>query len=220
MTPTRRLTRSAPRIAFVLGLASIASVPSLAQAPAAKIPHKLVDEVVFFATVPDNNEYDADVRRELQQFRQRVRSYRPRPRPARLSGEMRMVYAAREGYEGKLVASGGAGTELLAHQFVDELKPCYEWEGFHDCPENEAKFAEQYLAKNPNTPFRELLPLLAANRWFCAAEGYEMEERPQDAARSRKASAAQLAVALKSQSLLIRTAAQELRTRGRCHAVL
>jgi hypothetical protein len=211
MTPTRRLTRRAPRIAFVLGLASSSFVPSLAQAPATKTPHKLIDEVVFYATVPDKNEYDADVRRELRQFRQRVRSYRPRPRPERLGGEMRMVYAAREGYEGKLVASGGAGTERLAQQYIDELKPCYEWEGFHDCPEKEAQFAERYLANNPNSPFRDFLPLLIAHRLLCTAEGYEREEQPQGAMRARQASQAPLAIALKSRSLLIRTAAQELR---------
>jgi hypothetical protein len=42
----------------------------------------------------------------------------------------------------------------------------------HDCPEHEAKFAEQHLAKNPDGPFSAFLPLLIANRWLCAAEGY------------------------------------------------
>ena len=132
---------------------------------------------------------------------------------------MTMVYAAREGYEKKLVAAASAsGSERLAQQYVDELRPCYEWEGFHDCPEREARFAEEHLAKNPNSPFAEFLPLLIAHRWVCTAEGYEREERPQDAVRARQSAEAPLAAALKTQSLLIRTAAQEQQARGRCFA--
>ena len=131
---------------------------------------------------------------------------------------MRMLYSAREGYERKLVAAGAVRTERLAQQYVDDLRPCYEWEGFHECPENEARFAEEHIAKNPNSPFAEFLQLLTAHRWLCAAEGYEREERPQDADRARQAAATPLATALNARSLLIRTAAQELKARGRCHA--
>ena len=132
---------------------------------------------------------------------------------------MKMVYAAREGYERRLVAAAStAGVDRIAQQYVDELRPCYEWEGFHDCPESEARFAERYLAANPNGPFSEFLPLLIANRWLCAAEGYEFEEMPLQAASARGAVVAPLSNALKAQSLLIRTAAQELKARGRCHA--
>lgn len=65
--------------------------------------------------------------------------------------------------------------------------------------------------------FSEFLTLLIANRWLCAAEGYEFEEMPRQAASARGAAVAPLANALKAQSLLIRTAAQELQARGRCH---
>jgi hypothetical protein len=76
---------------------------------------------------------------------------------------------AREDYERRMFAiAAGPGVERLAQQYVDELRPCYEWEGLHDCPEEEAKFAEQYLSKNPKSPFREFLPLFAANR--CCAQ--------------------------------------------------
>ena len=74
------------------------------------------------------------------------------------------------------------------------------------------------LKQNPRTPFRELLTLLAAHRWLCAAEGYRYEEKPADEARSRRASQPHVAGALTSQSLLIRTAAQELKARAACRA--
>jgi len=131
---------------------------------------------------------------------------------------MEMVHTAREGYERRLVAAARrSGVEALAQRYVDDLKPCYEWEGFHDCPEREARFAEQYLAANPTSPFREFLQLLVAHRWICTAEGYEREEMPQEAARARRAAEPSLATALQSRPLLIRTAAQELKELGRCH---
>jgi len=181
--------------------------------------YRLFDVVIWYATRVDSAQYEPAVRQELAQFTQRVKSYRPRPRPAGLGGEMKMVYAAREGYETKLVASAAtSGVETLAQRYVDELRPCYEWESFHDCPEREAEFAEQHLAANPNTPFREFLLLLVAHRWICAAEGYESEGMPEQAGRARRASAAPLAAALKSRSLLLRTAADELRTSRRCYS--
>jgi len=131
---------------------------------------------------------------------------------------MEMVHTAREGYERRLVAAARrSGVEALAQRYVDDLKPCYEWEAFHDCPEREARFAEQYLAANPTSPFREFLQLLVAHRWICTAEGYEREEMPQEAARARRAAEPSLATALQSRPLLIRTAAQELKELGRCH---
>src|SRR5688500_13293510 len=90
----------------------------------------ILDVVVFYADAPrDVARYPLQVRQALQRFRQRVRAYRPRPRPARLGSEMRMVYAAREGYEAKLAASAtAASAAALAQQYVDALGPCYEWE--------------------------------------------------------------------------------------------
>ncbi len=118
----------------------------------------------------------ADVREDLERYHQRLRAYRPRPRPPQLGSEMTMVYAAREGYERKLVAaSTRSGVEQLAQEYVDTLRPCYEWEGFHDCPEREAVFAERYLIDHPDTAFAGFLRVLAAHRWLCAAEAYEYD---------------------------------------------
>jgi hypothetical protein len=178
-------------------------------------PFRLLQAVVFYGTPPTSG-YDADVLREARQFAQRAANYRPRPRPTGLGSEMRMVYSAREGYEGKLVAAAGPGTERLAQQYVDDLRLCYEWESFADCPEREAVFAEKYLAANPNSPFRELLEMLTAHRWLCVAEAYEREGQADAAARARRAHQAQLASSLKAQSPMMRTAARELQTRGRC----
>jgi hypothetical protein len=61
----------------------------------------------------------------------------------------------------------------------------------------------EYLAANPSSPFKEYLPLLAADRWLCAAEGYDYEKRPKDAARSRRASDAAIQTARRSTALIV-----------------
>jgi len=208
-----------PAIAFAI-------VTLIAVSPYAQVTpsgHQLLDAVVFHAfLLTDAKGYPPDVRSVLQEHARRAQAYRPRPRPAdaKRPGLMGMVYEARENYERRLVAASAstAGVDRLAREYVDALGPCYEWEGYHDCPEREAQFAEQYRTKNPTSPFREFLMLLAAHRWLCAAEGYDYEEKPTDAARSRRASASLLVASLNARSLLIRVAAQELRTRGRCFA--
>ena len=193
---------------------------SVPDAPLQNTRRGVLDVVVFYADAPrDLDRYPVAVRRELQRFLQRSRAYRPRPRPVGLGSEMRMVYAAREGYEAKLVAAAAAaGAPRLAQQYVDALRPCYEWEGFHDCPEREALFAEQHLRDRPDTPFRDLLRVLAAHRWLCAAEGYEYEQKPDEALRARrKYDEAVTSAAADSRSKLLTTAASELQASGRCH---
>jgi hypothetical protein len=197
---------------------SSAIVPARAQA-VRESRYTLLDVLVFGAFLPvDSSTYLPGVRTLLQQHIKRSDAYRPRPRPGNAkTPEMKMVYDARERYERKLFAIAAApGVERLAQQYVDELRPCYEWEGLHGCPEAEAKFAEQYLKKNPASPFSEFLTLLIAHRWLCEAEGYETEQQPQDAARARRAASPPLATALEAKSLLIRTAAKELRDRNGC----
>ena len=104
----------------------------------------------------------------------------------------------------------------VAVAYVDALQPCYEWEGMPDCPEEEAIFADKYQLEHSDGPFREVLPLFAAHLWLCAAEF----SRPDSdrAARARKGYESDIAIATKSSSLLIRTAAEGLKARGRCYS--
>ena len=130
-----------------------------------------------------------------------------------------MVYGAREGYESKLVAgSERDGVEAVAQQYVDRLLPCYEWEGYHDCPEREATFAGEYLAQHPDTPFRDFLWLLAAHRWLCTAEAYQYEQKPEAAERARREFEVAMLTAEASRSALMKAAAGELRATNRCYA--
>jgi len=129
-----------------------------------------------------------------------------------------MVYAARVRYERLLVTfANDQKAQGLAVEYVSRLQPCYEWEGYHDCPEREASFATAYLSAHLDSPFKDYLPLLAAHRWLCAAEGYDYEKRTDGAARSRREYQNAISTAHRSASLLVRTAAQALEARGRCH---
>lgn len=205
-------------IPLVLLCGAATAIPWLA--PTARAERDVLDVIVFYAHPPSEvGRYPSEVRRELRRYVQRLRDYRPRPRPPRLGSEMTMMYAAREGYEGKLVAAAAApGTERLAQEYVDDLRPCYEWEGFHDCPEREAIFAERYVLAHPATPFADFLRLLAAHRWLCTAEAYEYERQPASAARARREYQNALEKALHSDSGLMRVAAEELKSSDRCFA--
>jgi hypothetical protein len=207
-----------PTIPLVLLCVSATAIPCLTQT--AQPARGVLDVIVFYATPPsDAGRYGSDVRDELRRYVKRLRDYRPRPRPPRVGSEMAMVYAAREGYEGKLVAAAGiSGAERLAREYVDELRPCYEWEGFPDCPEHEALFAERYLLTHPATPFADFLRLLSAHRWLCTAEAHEYQQQPASAARARRDYQKALEIAVLSESPLMRVAARELKASERCYA--
>jgi hypothetical protein len=119
-----------------------------------------------------------------------------------------------------VAVAADANAQALAFEYVDRLRPCYEGEGYHDCPEREAVFAAKFSAAKPSGPFKEYLPLLAAHRWLCAAEAHDYEKRPKDAARSRRAYEDAISVARGSSALLIRvgsrsaTAAWTMRLTG------
>jgi len=165
----------------------------------------------------DSSAYPPQVKAELERARQRFVTYRTaRRRPVKSSVE-EMLYDAMVRYEGLLMAfTSDRKAQALAVRYVDRLRPCYEWEGFHGCPEREASFANEYLAANPNGPFKEYLPLLAAHRWLCTAEAYDYEKRPEDAARSRRESDAAIQTARRSADLLVRAGAEALQARRRC----
>src|SRR4029078_5892193 len=101
------------------------------------------------------------------------------------------------------LADGPAAT-ARAVRYVDQLRPCYEWEGYHDCPEREATFAERYQREHPGDVLNMSLSLLAAHRCISAAEDYHYEKHPADSARSGRAYTDALAAARVARSPLMR----------------
>src|SRR2546427_2696579 len=165
----------------------------------------------------DSATYSGVLRRDVEAYLRRASSYLPtRPVPSAL--DLQMVYFAWVNYERRLAAvSEDPSASKLAAEYVDGLRPCYEWEGFSDCPEREALFADEYRAAHPVGPFSAYLPLLSAHRWLCAAEAFDYEQRPVDSARSRRLYQERVAVGVRSRVLLIRTASERLSSRGQCH---
>jgi hypothetical protein len=169
-------------------------------------------------------ERDRDVTARLRGVEERCQAFLARTPPPRTDTDMGLAANARWMYAQRLfaVAAGDAATE--AAEYATALRPCYEWEGFHDCPEREAVFADRYLAAHPSSAFAAYLPLLAAHRWLCAAEGYEREMRSDVPAskqgvgltRARLSFVQRLEAAGRSRAPLIRCAAATLIERGAC----
>jgi hypothetical protein len=160
--------------------------------------------------------YPTALRSQIRQYLSRSRAYRStRPVPKNPDGVARMGHSRAVNSE-RILAAGTADPRAarLAVEYVDALSGCYEWEGMPDCPEDEAIVANNYQLAHPDGPFRELLPLIAAHLWLCAAEFSTSD--PGRAERARQRYETDIAIAGKSPSLIIRTAAEGLKARGRC----
>lgn len=165
----------------------------------------------------DPGAYAPALKAAIERYLRLSAAYRPIG-PVPSAPDFRMAYDARVGYERRLAAmSDDPQAPKLAREYVARLWPCYEWEGYHDCPEREARFADEYQQAHPNGPFSTYLTFLAAHRWLCTSEAYIYEKRPSDAELSRHRYDNEIAVAGKSELLLVRTAAESLMKRGKCY---
>jgi len=70
----------------------------------------------------------------------------------------------------------GKGIEKAAAEYARSAKLYYEWEGFADSPLDEARYAEEYLERNPATMIKPYLILFLAHRYRCAYECLEFEK--------------------------------------------
>jgi hypothetical protein len=123
----------------VTGLVAISALVS-AESLRTTAGYSLLDALVWGADMKiDVTAYPPDVRAQIEQLRQRSETYRSKRSKPTGSSELAMVYEAQVRYERRLIAvSTSPGADPLAVAYVNELQPCYEWEGFHDCPEREA----------------------------------------------------------------------------------
>jgi len=204
-------------IVVAVGLVGFA-VNAPAQRARESAADALLDVLVWGAEQRiDPTVYPPEVGAELERHVRRFHQYQSRRARPQQAGAFQLVYAAQVGYERRLVAvTNSPDAPMLAMEYVDALRPCYEWEGYHDCPEREAIFAIEYQRAHPHGPFSDYLPLLAAHRFVCAAEGYEYEQRPEGARRSRLAYEQAVATARGSANPLVRSAADALLARPRC----
>lgn len=181
----------------------------------------ILDLLVWGNHMPiDPAAYSEPIRSEVIAYLQRADAYRPSSAaPADGDGEVRMVHAARMGYERRLVAATpDPRAQALAKEYVEALHPCYEWEGMSDCPASEARFADEYIDHHVDSPLISYLPLLAAHRWLCAAEMFDFEKNPEKALSAKRRYAVRLAQARRSNNILIHAAAEQLAARRSCFA--
>jgi len=188
------------------------------QREAASPEDAVLDVLVWGTHVPiDVGAFSGALKSEIEAYLKRAAAFHSgRPAPAS-GGVLEMVYAAQVSYERRLVAvTADPRAPTLAAAYVSDLKPCYEWEGYHGCPQGEAEFADRYRASHSGGPFDEYLSLLAAHRWLCAAEAFVYEQNPAEAARVRRLYELRVAEARKVRSLLVRSAADRLASKARC----
>jgi hypothetical protein len=188
--------------------------------PAEPSEDSLLDALVWGVHVVkiDPKTYAPALRVEVEQHLRRARAYRSKQaEPSK--PKSKMLYWARINYERLLAAvSNNPRAPAFAEAYVKRARSCYEWEGYRECPEREALFADEYQAAHPKGPFSAYLPLLAAHRWLCSAEAYDFEGQPADAERCRRMYEQRLSTARASRVLLIRAAAERLEARGKCFA--
>jgi hypothetical protein len=205
------------RAVLAISLLAILQTPA-PQGNAARADDDLLNVVVFGTHMPiDASTYSGALKVEVDAYLRRAAAYQP-ARPSPVSDALlEIVRQARVDYERRLVSvTDDPQAASLATDYVNRLRPCYEWEGYHDCPEREARFADEYQAAHPGGPFRVLLPLLSAHRWLCTAEAYDYEQNPAGAAGARRTFDQRLSDARRSSALLLRTAAERLAVRMRC----
>ena len=215
LSPSR--IRMISSILFLLFLSP--SPPLLVGQSVVKVDDALIDMLVWGTDLGiDSSAYPPELKTVVKRHLSLAVKYRPIGEVPTAS-DMRMVNVARVRYERRLAAvSDDPQAPNLAREYVAELRPCYEWEGYHECPEREAIFADEYEKAHPNGPFSPYMPLLAAHRWLCTSEAYVYEKRPMDAELSRRRYETDIVLARRSELLLIRTAAENLSARGKCFA--
>jgi hypothetical protein len=113
----------------------------------------------------------------LARFLERRTAFKSRYKSAPDTMEKMRADAKRREIERAIVAIVEApGIEKIAADFVAAAPVAYEWEGMHDGPLDEARFAESTLKGNPGSPLAPWLALFIAQRQRVAFEAYENEK--------------------------------------------
>lgn len=145
--------------------------------------------------------------------------------PSSHSSEMSMAWGKRRHYERMFAAvalpyyATDQDELVLAEEvadFVEGMRPCYEWEGFSDCPLREAEFAEFWIRHHPHSSFAAFLPLFAGNRFLCAAEGFDHEKESAKAVDARRRATGYLTQAAGGKDPLFKLVASQMLADPKC----
>ena len=89
-----------------------------------------------------------------------------------------------------MAATAVAGAPRLAQQYVDALRPCYEWGRDSTLSGARSAFADSICAIVQKLRFVTCLRVLAAHRWLCALTRTNNEQKPPSSSAGRAYEAA------------------------------
>ena len=210
----------------MMKLAVIATA-ALMLVPQQERPHSVRDALLFGGIEYSNYEAigDTGAAARWEEIRRRASLAMSRLRPPpEHSGTIAMVWQKRAHYERLFNAVSrrpdADDAELWVAEevvdFVNGMRPCYEWEGFSECPWREAEFADLWLRLHPHAAFADFLPLFSGNRWICAADGFDLEKEAAKAADARKRATERLTVAAAGNDALFALVATQMLADPRC----
>jgi hypothetical protein len=207
-------------VACVLVLSAVVVFPvtTLAQTLTAGQRDAVVDLVLGGAHDDiDPSMYPPPLGSEIKQYLARSRAYRSTRRSAsNRDGVAKMAHGTNINLERRLAAALRTRARRNSRWNTwTRYDPATNGKAFRIALK-ERRCSRINTSAHPDGPFREVLPLLAAHLWLCTAE---FAHRDVDYARRAKdADEDDIAVAVKSSSLIIRTAAEGLQARGRCYS--
>ena len=119
-----------------------------------------------------------DLKRKLEEYKNRSLGFHSQlsDRRALPSDKAPICDPGRVVEKGIVSLINGKGIETAAADYARTAKLYYEWEGFADSPLDEARYAEEYLERNPATMIKPYLILFLAHRYRCAYECLEFEK--------------------------------------------
>ena len=157
-----------------------------------------------------------EIRARIATFQARAKAFRSRlPRETAPPGPERYGREKKRSLEKGIVCLiDQPGIETLARDYAARAVIAYEWEGMADGPLTEAAFAEQFLARNPQTPLKPYLHLFLAHRFRCASEAAALARDGKAAEQASAKYQGHLAIARRDADPLVRFVADDLGKRS------
>lgn len=150
--------------------------------------HGLLYKSLFYPHIPEYvpsslplENFPAGMKERIREYVRRSLNFHSRLRASRLpEGPELWLAQKRASLEQGIVSLISAkNIEQLAADYAAKARLFYEWEGLSDPPLDEARFAQEYLKKHPQTPLRPYLLLFILHR---ASQALETMKRDNEAA--------------------------------------
>lgn len=168
---------AAAAVLVALGAASAAQAPAVP--PAVNLQGKLYRSVFSGAglTAQDLRTLPEPLRSRLTKYLARRTAFKSGYKSDSDSFERVRADAKKRMLERAIVAMIDApGIEQMAAQYIAKAPIFYEWEGRHDGPQDEARYAEDVLKLDPSSPMAPWFYVFIAQRQRVLFETYEKEK--------------------------------------------